>query len=107
MSIIVWGPPGFIQPDQMNKLRIHFCCEEVVDADFDPYPLSKKQVEEFKEGNILFLTTIDPDINGYHGHYGRVCPHHLALHAAGIDNGNRYFSITHQTASGSALPKAH
>lgn len=84
MSIIVHGPLGCDMALNAEKLRIYFCCETAVDADFDPYPLSKKQIEEFKEGTILFLTTIDPDINGYHGHYGRVFPYHLAINAAGV-----------------------
>lgn len=108
MSIIVYGPPGFITFGGMEQLREYFCCDTVVDADFDPYPLSKKQVDEFKEGKILFLTTIDPDVNGYHLQYGRVYPHHLALQAAGI-NQNEYQSAVQsdQEPSGQVVSRPH
>lgn len=87
MSIIVYGPPGCGKTLNAEKLRQYFCCETVVDADFDPYPISKKQVKEFLEGDILFLTNIDPKINDYaerHDYVRRVFPYHLAITAAGV-----------------------
>jgi len=85
MSIIVHDVPPEISKKTVDELRSYFCCESVVIADdFDPFPLSKKQVDEFKDGTILFLTDINPEINGYHGHYNRVFPFHLAVAAAGV-----------------------
>lgn len=85
MSIIVHDVPPTISRKTVDELRSYFCCETVVIADdFDPFPLSKKQVEEFKNGTILFLTNIDPSINGYNNHGSRVFPFHLAVAAAGV-----------------------
>lgn len=86
MSIIVYGPQGCGKSINAETLRDYFCCAEVVDADyFDPFPLSPKQVEEFKEGHVLFLTNIDPIVKGYHMHYGRVFSYKQAATAAGIE----------------------
>lgn len=87
MSIIVFGPPGCGKTRNAELLRQYFCCETVVDADFDPYPISKKQVKEFLDGTILFLTNIDPANNNYathHDYVRRVFPYHLAIAAAGV-----------------------
>lgn len=87
MSIIVYGPPGCGKTTNAEKLRQYFCCETVVDADFDPYPISHHQVMEFLKGSILFLTNIDPKINNYathHDYVRRVFPYHLAIAAAGV-----------------------
>ena len=64
----------------------YFCCNEIVVADyFDPFPLSPAQVTEFKDGSTLFITDIDPEINGYNTHYGRVFSYRQAAVAAGIE----------------------
>lgn len=88
MSIIVHDVPEQVSRRTVEELRSYFCCETVVIADdFDPYPLSKKQVEEFKEGTILFLTDINPESKNYttrHDYVRRVFPFHLAVAAAGV-----------------------
>lgn len=84
MSIIVYGAVGCGKSKHAEALRQYFCCSEVVDADFDPYPLSKQQIDEFKNGSVLFLTDIDPILNDYNLHYGRVFSYQQAARAAGI-----------------------
>jgi len=94
MSIIVYGPVTTDLMEHAERIREYFCCEEVVDAQgFDPFPVSKKQVEEFKAGWVLYMTNIDPTINDYatrHDYKRRVYPYHLALAAANgaVNNAN-------------------
>lgn len=87
MSIIVYGPPDCGMSENAEKLRQYFCCETVVDTDFDPYPISHHQVMEFLNGSTLFLTDINPQNNNYathHDYVRRVFPYHLAIAAAGV-----------------------
>lgn len=79
MSIIVYAPQGSGKALHAEKLRKHYKMDEVVDADFDPYPITDDQVKEFKAGKILFLTHIDPTIVGYATHSRRVIPFKVAL----------------------------
>ncbi len=91
MSIIVYWPHRVGRIQNAELLRSYFCCEEVVDADFDPYPISKQQVEEFVNGTILFLTDIPPTKNNYathHDYVRRVFAYDLAMTAAGKPNGH-------------------
>lgn len=89
MSIIVYWPHWIGRRQNAELLRSYFCCESVVEADFDPYPISKKQVEEFVKGTVLFLTDIPPTKNDYathHNYIRRVFAYDLAMTAAGVIN---------------------
>lgn len=88
MSIIIHDVPPVVDRATVEQLRSYFCCESIVIADeFDPFPLSRKQVDEFVDGTILFLTNIDPVAKDYtlrHNYKQRVFPYHLAVAATGV-----------------------
>jgi len=80
MSIIIHGPQGCGKTRNAELLRKYYGMNEVVEADdFDPYPLSDKQIAEFKAGKILFLTNIDSESRGYNSHNRRVIPYFVAI----------------------------
>ena len=68
MSVIVYGPQGCGKTKNAERLRKHFKMDETCDDEMDPYPLTKEQVIEFKNGSTLFLTSIDPKTKGYASH---------------------------------------
>jgi len=79
MSIIIHGPQGCGKTRSTKLLREHYGMNEVVDDGSDPYPLSQKQIEEFKAGKTLFLTNIDPVSRGYNLHNRRVISYRDAM----------------------------
>lgn len=92
MSIIIYGPQACGKTRNAEKLRSHFKMDEVADTDAtcgaDPYPISAKQVAEFKRGKILFLTNIDPRGNACNLHSRRVISFSEAMEQ--IKNGTQH-----------------
>ena len=68
MSVIVYGPQGCGKTQWAERLRRFFKMDEICDDEMDPYPLTKEQVIEFKNGSTLFLTSVDPKSKGYTSH---------------------------------------
>lgn len=83
MSMIVWSRNIHATTLPMSravKIAKHFKMGQIVYAtDFDPFPLTHDQVREFKEGDTLFVTNIDPKMMGYASHDRRVISYEEAM----------------------------
>lgn len=66
MSIIVYAPITEMEALERDKdkIRRFFKLAEVQEG-FDPYPITGPQVEEFKAGQVLYITEILPQSKDY------------------------------------------
>ena len=67
MSIIVYAPLGQMKDLERNaeRLREFFKMQEVQGPDFDPFPITAEQIEEFKNGGVFYITDVTPHSKGY------------------------------------------